>query len=145
MKRYAYVLSLVSAALLLLASCAPIPEATDAVSVTKALFTAINQGKAEAAANFFAKDGELITAFGQPQGAVKIHNFFKVTVIPLKTKVEIKDLKVDGENVTGTFAMTNNNTGNNSATNPGEKVPLMKLSSVVQEGKIKSMTWTTNK
>ena len=141
MKRYLCVLSLVSAALLLLASCAPTLQSTDPVSVTKALFIAINQGKAEKAANFFAKDGELITAFGQPQGAAKIQSFFKVTVIPLKTKVEIKELKADGVNVTGTFAMTNNNTGNNSEKNPGEKVPIMKLSGIVQDGKITTMTW----
>ena len=69
-----------------------------------------------------------------------------MTVVPLKTRVEIKELKVDGENVTGIFFISNNDIGNNSLTTLGTKTVIsMKLSGVVQEGKIKTMTWTTNK
>ena len=77
MRKVLGVLAVLSVALLLLIGCAPTPQATDPVSVTKALFNAINQGKAAAAANCFAKDGEFITAMGQPKGAEKLQFFSK--------------------------------------------------------------------
>jgi hypothetical protein len=121
----------------MLIACSPAPQATDPASVTKALFSAINQGKAEVAANSFAKDGEFITAFGQPRGAEKIQAFFKMTLIPLKARVDVKEVKADGENVTGIFTF--------SSTNLGKDAPIpMKLSGIVQEGKIKTMTWSSN-
>ena len=142
MKSYVRLLGALPVTLLtlLMFSCSQ-TQATDPVSETKALINAINQGKAEAASNCFAADGELITAFGQPQGSAKLLSFFKVTVIPLKTRIEIKGLIADGENVTGTFSMTNNDTGNNSATSPSDRIVLMKLSGIVHGGKIKTMTW----
>jgi len=140
MRKYVCVLAILSAALLLqmLVACTPRQQPTDPASVTRALFNAINQGKAEVAANCFAKDGEFIAAFGQPKGAEKIQGFFKMTMIPLKARVEIKELKADGENVTGIFSF--------SSTNLGHDAPLpMEVIGVVQEGKIKTMTWSTRK
>jgi hypothetical protein len=67
-------------------------------------------------------------------------------LIPMKTKVEIKELEADGENVKGIFEIRNADLGNNSEATLGNTAPIsMKLAGVVQEGKIKSMTWGTNK
>jgi hypothetical protein len=137
MKKYIGILAMVSAAVLLLIGCAPAPQATDPASIAKGLFDAINNGRAEAAANYFARDGELITAVGQPKGAEKILFFLKMTLVPLKARVEMKEVKADGENVTGRFTF--------ASTNLGKDAPIpMKLSGVVQAGKIKTMTWSSN-
>jgi len=109
----------------------------DPAAVTKAMFTAINNGKAETAANFFAEDAELITGFGQPTGLSKIKSFFKLTVIPLKTHIEISELNSSAGNVTGIFIM--------KSTNEFREPTSMKVIGVVIDGKIKSMTWTSNK
>jgi limonene-1,2-epoxide hydrolase len=135
MRKYIRVLVVLSVALLAFIACSPQP--TDPVSVTEAFFTAINQGKAEAAVNCFAKDGELISVFGQPKGIDSLRNYFQKSLIPLKTKLDVVDLKADGENVTGTFIIANSETNNVRV--------LLKLVGVVQAGKIKTMTWTTNK
>jgi len=127
--------------LLFLIACAPSVKATDPASVTKSLFDAINKGQAEAAASYFAEDGEFIWSFGQPKGVQKILNYFKTNLIPLKTHVELQDLKVDGDNLTGTFKITS--TWFKSAFPNG--APLYKVSGVVQGGKIKSMMWSSVK
>jgi hypothetical protein len=148
MRKYMSIPAVLPAVLLLLmlVACAPAPKATDPVSVTKVLFDDINKGRAEAATNCFAADGELVTAFGQPRGAEKLRTFFKMGLIPMKTKVEIKELEADGENVKGIFEIRNADLGNNSEETLGNTAPIsMKLAGVVQEGKIKSMTWGTNK
>jgi ketosteroid isomerase-like protein len=136
-KRYVCLIALVTTTmlLLLLTSCAQAPQATDPVSVTKALFTAINQGKADVAAGYFAEDAELVTGFGQPTGLTKIRDFMKLTVVPMKTRVEVKEVTADGTAVTGVFTMKNNTDVYRNATP-------MQVIGVVQNGKITSMTWT---
>jgi hypothetical protein len=143
MRKYICVLAILLAALLSLTliACAPTPQATDPASVTKALFNAINQGKAEAAANCFADDGQLIWAFGQPKGTKKLHDYIQNTLIPMKTKLTIITLTADGENATGVFSIANRDTQSQFPNG----APPLKLDAVVQSGKIKTMTWSTNK
>ena len=117
--------------------CAASAPPKDPVAVTKAMFAAINNGKAETAANYFAEDAELITGFGQPTGHAKIKSFFQLTVIPLKTHIEVSELNGSAENVNGIFLM--------KSINEFREPISMKVIGVVVDGKIKSMTWTSNK
>jgi hypothetical protein len=134
-------LSIVVILLHILVACSSSVQATDPVSVTRGFFDAINKGQGQKAANCFDEDGELIWAHGQPKGSKRLLEYMQKQLIPLKTRVEIKDLKADGENVTGTFTITSTYL----ASEFPNGVPLMKVIAVVQSGKIKSMTWTTNK
>ncbi|HVO39078.1 MAG TPA: nuclear transport factor 2 family protein [Spirochaetia bacterium] len=134
-----FLLSMCAAALLLgVASCAPKAVPTDPASVVRAVFEAINQGHGETAASFFAPDAQWITAIGQPSGSQKILSWIRDGWIPLKTRLEIKEIQASGDNVTGVFTVQNVSDEFHSPT------PLA-LSAVVQNGKITSMTWTTKK
>lgn len=127
-----------AAFLLFAASCAPRAVPTDPVSVTRAVFEAINKGHAETAVSFFAPDAQWITAFGQPSGTQKILGALRDGWIPMKTRLEIKEIQASGDNVTGVFTVQN---VSDEFRNP---TPLA-LSAVIQDGKIKTMTWTTKK
>ena len=122
--------------LTILIGCAPSQQATDPSSVTKALFTAINQGKADAAANCFAKDGEL-TAYGQKYSGQKLRDFITKSLISLGTNIETQELNVDGVKLNGTIRVTN------SWLKPQfpQGIPPFSVVVVVQDGKIKSMSW----
>jgi hypothetical protein len=122
----------------MLISCGAAASNSDPIRVTKDLFDAINRGQAEKAANLFYDDGELVTGFGQPTGLKKIHDFLKLTVIAMKTRVEIKEMKEDGTNVRGIFIMKNISTEYRNPT-------AMQVIAVVENGKIKSMTWSPQK
>jgi hypothetical protein len=117
-------------------SCTPSPQGTDPISVTKAFFAAINQGKAEAAANCFAKDGEL-TAYGQKYSGQKLRDFFTKSLISLGTQIETQELSVDGVRIDGTIRVTN------SWLKPQfpKGIPPFSVASIVQDGKIRSMSW----
>ena len=133
MKRYICILGLLPVLLLtlLLFSCTQ-AQATDPASVMKALFNAVNQGKADVATNYFAKDAAIISPWGQPSGTKGIHDWFAVGIIPMKTQLKIGEFSVDGVNLAGTFKITD----------VGFHDEPFKVMAVIQDGKIKSMTWT---
>jgi hypothetical protein len=139
MKRYVCGLVIVSLMIIALASCSPPP--TDPASVTKALFTAINQGKADDATNLFAEDGELTAKFAVVYSGQKLRDFFSKTLIPLKTQVDQWQLTVDGINVAGTFRMTSSEIKSGSPNG----FQLLQVIGVIQNGKINTMSWTAPK
>ena len=104
-------------------------QVIDPLSVTQAVLDAINSGDADLATSYFAVDGQLITSIGQPRGLKRIHAFLVASLIPLKNHFEVKTLAADGSNVAGSCDLSTldgNYTG-------------LKILSVVQEGKIKSL------
>ncbi len=113
-----------------------VAQATDPIAIVNGLFDTINNVQAEKATSYFADDGQLITAWGQPKGIKKLLGFFTNTMFPLKTQLKVIELNASGVNVTGIFAIKDSG----GFTNWG----LLKVVSIVQDGKIKSMTWTTN-
>ena len=122
-------------------ACTP-KQATDPASIAKGVFDAINAGKAEAGAGYFAQDAEFVCPWGQPTGATKIGTFFKTNLIPLKTHIDIQELKVEGNNLTGTFKI-NSVWLKNAFPN---EVPLnFMVIGTIQNEKITSMTWTAAK
>jgi hypothetical protein len=137
-KKHKSILALLIAGLLLtiLIGCTPSPQATDPISVTKAFFTAINQGKAEAAASCFAKDGEL-TAYGQKYSGQKLREFLTKSLISFGTRIETQKLSVDGVKIDGTIRVTN------SWLKPQfpKGIPPFSVEGIVQDGKITSMWW----
>jgi hypothetical protein len=120
-----------------LSACGSNAPLTDPVAVTRALFDYINRGKAEAAAGLFADDGELVTGFGQPKGQNKIKTFFQTTVIPLKVHLEVKEINLSNGTMLGTFMMQDVS---------AFKTPtLMEVKAAIQDGRVKSMTWSVKK
>ncbi len=111
-------------------------QATDPTAIVNGLFDAINNAQAEKATSYFADDGQLITAWGQPKGVKKLLSFFTTTIFPLKTQLTLLELNVSGVNVTGVFAIKDNGGFSNWG--------LLKIITIIQDGKFKSVTWTTN-
>ena len=116
----------------LIAACKP-EKTADPVSVVKAEFDAINNGQADTAAELFAEDAEWISAFRQSTGASAIRDMLRLTTIPTKTRLTIRDISAEGPTVTGTFTME-------SSVVP-EGV-IVQLFATVQKGKIQFMAWT---
>ena len=139
MNRYKNILMilLIAVSLQFVIACSPGKPITEPVAVTKAVFEAINSKHAEVAASYFAEDAEIITSFGQPVGNLKILNFFRITVIPYKMHLEITNMSISGDNVTGTFTLKDIS---------AYKTPVnMEVLAVVSNGKIKSMSWSPKK
>ena len=133
-----FTILLVTVLLQTIVACKPAGTVTDSISVIKAMFNAINKKQAETAANFFSEDGQLTTGFGQPTGIKKIRDFLQTSWIPLKSHFELKEINASDGTVTGIFTLQNTS---DLFHNPTP----MQLIAVVQNGKIKSMTWTTKK
>jgi len=122
-------------------ACGP-KQSTDPSSIAKGVFDSINAGKAEAAASYFGQDAEFVCPWGQPTGVTMIESFFKTNLIPLKTHVDVQELKVEGTSLTGRFKINSVWLKN---TFPKE-VPLnFMVIGTIQTGKITSMTWTAAK
>jgi hypothetical protein len=119
--------------LLLLFGCGQSPQPRDPVGVIQAEIQAINRGQADVAAGYFAENGQIISAWGQPTGKDKVKSFISTTLIKLKSHAEVNALASDGSKVTGTITWST----------PYEKFPPFGLKAVVQDGKIASIEWGT--